>query len=149
MSHTSSHTKTVSTVNTDTDVSTIVDNSMTHFQLVGVFHDKFEYPSRKELYIECFDVEPKLIPSRISFFYEELNEFKVAFKGEDDTPSDVHIEPNPVEMADALCDLAYFVYGTGQCLGINLDESMKRLNVDVTTPKHFNRDIIKKWADSE
>lgn len=130
MSHLSNH-STLSSITTN-------KGDMTHFQLVGEFHDKFGYPSRKELYTECFDLEPKLIPSRISFFNEELDEFKVAFKNND-----------PVEMADALCDLAYFVYGTGQCLGIDLDESMKKLDTNICTSKHFNNDTTKKWADSD
>lgn len=85
--------------------------SMTHFQLVGEFHDVFGHAQRTELYRECFMVDPSLVPFRIQLIREELNEFEDALKNKD-----------MVEMFDALCDLAYVTHGAGQCLGINLND---------------------------
>ncbi|VBB18540.1 Phosphoribosyl-ATP pyrophosphohydrolase-domain containing protein (two domains) [Yasminevirus sp. GU-2018] len=92
-------------------------NVMSHFQLVGEFHDVFGHPQRTELYETCFETEPKLVPFRISLIREELNEFKDALKKKD-----------VVEMFDALCDLSYVTNGAGQCLGINLDKLLLKRN---------------------
>jgi predicted HAD superfamily Cof-like phosphohydrolase len=86
---------------------------MTHYQLVGEFHDIFDYPVRTSPYSDVFDKEPKLLKSRLAFMREERDEFDEAFQNND-----------MVEMADALCDLNYFAYGSGQCLGIDLDAEM-------------------------
>ena len=88
---------------------------MTHFELVGEFHDVFDHPHRTEPYTEVFDKEPQLLQSRLSFMREEYDEFRDALEKMDQ-----------IEMADALCDLNYFVYGTGHCLGINLDIEIEK-----------------------
>src|SRR6185503_15172838 len=44
-----------------------------------------------------------------------------------------------VEMCDALCDLSYVVFGAGHALGINLDNLMEQLNVDITTSNTLPR----------
>jgi predicted HAD superfamily Cof-like phosphohydrolase len=125
---------------------------MTHFQLVGEFHDTFEHPQRKELYTDCFTSEPKLVPFRISLMREELNEFLEALTNNDDDllsltgldrisllkmKLNVYLNTLTMDhlanMADALCDLSYVANGAGQCLGIDIDESMKKLGVDITT----------------
>lgn len=94
----------------------------THFQLVGEFHDAFDYPQRKIFYANCFDEKPDLIKERIKFMSEELDEFKVAYKNLD-----------PYNMADALCDLAYFAHGTGQCLGIDIDNLLSWRSFSITS----------------
>lgn len=104
----------------------------THFQLVGEFHDAFDYPQRKTCYMNCFDEKPDLVKKRIKFMSEELDEFKLAYA-----------EFKPVSMADALCDLAYFAHGTGQCMGIDIDLllSMRgtRINSDgIDEPSDLN-----------
>jgi len=97
--------------------------TMTHFQLVGEFHDTFEHPQRTVLYTNCFDEKPDLVPFRIGLMQEELNEFV----------SLGLCKANPLEMADALCDLSYVTNGAGHCLGINLDESMRKYGVNIST----------------
>lgn len=97
-----------------------MSNSKSHFELVGEFHDTFGHPVRTENYYDCFSNEPNLIPFRISLMREELDEFKDAFQKKD-----------VVEMSDALCDLAYVTYGAGHSLGINLDDVMKNLSIDL------------------
>lgn len=87
--------------------------TMTHFELVGEFHTVFDYPVRTEPYLEVFEKEPKLLKSRSAFMWEEEDEFSVAFDDSD-----------MIEMADALADINYFAYGSGQCLGINLDQRL-------------------------
>lgn len=100
----------------------------THYQLVGEFHDTFGHPKKNELYVDCFTSEPKLVPFRISLMKEELSEFKTAFDNND-----------YVEMCDALCDLSYVVCGAGHALGMNLDNLMKQMNVDITTPDNLSK----------
>lgn len=100
--------------------------SMTHFQQVGEFHDTFGHPQRQELYLDCFEKEPKLAKFRIALMREELKEFNDAFAKHD-----------LVEMADALCDLSYVTNGAGQCLGINLDVLSSEMGVDISTPNNL------------
>jgi predicted HAD superfamily Cof-like phosphohydrolase len=85
----------------------------THFELVGEFHTVFNYPVRVDRYEDVFESDPKLLRSRLAFIREERDEFLEALQNSD-----------LVEMLDALCDLNYFAYGSGQCLGINLDAEL-------------------------
>lgn len=95
---------------------------VTHFDLVGEFHTLFNYPVRTQLYVDAFLIDNPLIGQRLNFLREERDEFLEAFAKGD-----------LVEMADALCDLAYFAFGTGHCLGVNLNEAKLMLN----PPKTF------------
>jgi predicted HAD superfamily Cof-like phosphohydrolase len=61
---------------------------------------------------------------------EELNEFRDAFTNED-----------LIEMADALCDLSYVTNGAGQCLGMNLDNLIIDMKVQIHTPNNFNSHV--------
>jgi predicted HAD superfamily Cof-like phosphohydrolase len=81
---------------------------LNHFDLVGEFHDVFDHPKRTTLYKELFD-DTKLPKFRYDLIKEEFDEFMDAFK-----------ENDVVEMADALCDMAYVVNGAGHCFGMNL-----------------------------
>jgi predicted HAD superfamily Cof-like phosphohydrolase len=129
-----SRTQTVSHVeNNEPDLSTT--HTMSHFQLVGEFHDTFRHPRRKELYRNCFESEPNLVPFRISLMREELTEFKTAF-----------LKDDLVEMADALCDLSYVTNGAGQCLGIDLDRLRNEMHLDIESEGtyHVDLDILKK-----
>ncbi len=101
---------------------------MTHFQLVGEFHDTFDHPQKDTLYVDCFTKEPELVPFRISLMKEELGEFKDAYKNNDF-----------VEMADALCDLSYVANGAGQVLGINVDNLLKKMDIDISTPENISK----------
>jgi len=83
---------------------------LSHYQLVGIFHDVFGHPLRTEPYLDCFDKDPNIVPFRMSLIREELDEYKQAQK-----------ENNIIEQADALCDAVYVIHGAGHCLGIKLD----------------------------
>ena len=86
----------------------------THFELVGEFHTVFDYPVRTDEYLNVFKENPKLLQSRLAFIREERDEFVDSLEKSD-----------MVEMADALCDLIYFAHGSGQCLGIVVDDELK------------------------
>jgi len=96
--------------------------TQTHFQLVGEFHDKFGYPQRKTLFVDCFNEKPTLVLDRLGFMREELGEFKEDYE-----------KANPVKMADALCDLAYFAHGTGQALGIDIDNLLSQMEININS----------------
>jgi len=107
--------------------------AMTHFGLVGEFHTVFDYPVRTEPYLDVFDEDPKLLKSRDAFMCEERDEFQEAHDAED-----------LVEMADALCDLDYFAYGSGQCLGIDLDAELRQAGFpDITRTPAISTDVKK------
>ena len=117
------------TLSNDTD-DTAQSIPLTHFQLVGEFHDTFGHPQRETLFEDCFTVDPKMVPFRISLIREELNEFKDAWTKHDVT-----------EMADALCDLSYVTNGSGQCLGIDLDKLASTMGIDINTPQNFDHKV--------
>jgi predicted HAD superfamily Cof-like phosphohydrolase len=103
-------------------------SDLTHFDLVGEFHDTFGHPQRKELYEDCFESDSKLIPFRISLMYEELKEFK-----------DAYVKQDLIEMADALADLSYVTNGSGHTLGINLIKLAEKMMIDISTPKTLKK----------
>lgn len=109
---------------------------LTHFQCVGEFHEVFDYPVRTEEYDDVFEEDPKLLRSRVAFLREERDEFVEAYRTND-----------VVEMADALCDLLYFAYGTGQCLGLILDYSPD--NDMSVTPDDLDTNVPKDIAQTE
>ena len=83
----------------------------TNFELVGDFMESMEQdvllaPEFPEEYIQ------KL---RIDLIEEELDELHLAVDNQ-----------NMVEVADALTDLLYVVYGAGHAFGIDLDECFAR-----------------------
>lgn len=86
-----------------------IHNMMTHYQLVGEFHEYFGHPLRTTLYTTCITDDPKLIPFRISLMEEEYKECLEAIKQKD-----------IVELADGLCDLSYVANGAGHCLGMDM-----------------------------
>ena len=80
---------------------------MTNFEKVGIFMKTFgqEVKTKAELR------NNKINQLRISLINEELEELKKA------------IEDNDIlEVADALTDILYVVYGAGHAFGINLDK---------------------------
>ena len=80
---------------------------MTNFEKVGIFMKTFgqEVKTKAEL------SNNKINELRISLINEELEELKKA------------IEDNDIlEVADALTDILYVVYGAGHAFGINLDK---------------------------
>ncbi len=105
-----------------------MNNNMTHFECVGEFHTCFGHPMRTKEYFECLKSDTGLIPFRLKMIDEELNELKEAFDKND-----------YVEIADALCDVAYFIFGSGHCLGFNVDQMLKQHNMSIDTPNELNR----------
>ena len=80
---------------------------MTNFEKVGLFMKTFgqEVKTKPGLSTQ------KINDLRISLINEELQEFKEAIKDND-----------LKEVADALTDILYVVYGAGHAFGINLDK---------------------------
>ena len=85
---------------------------MTNFEKVGLFMKTFgqEVKNSAELSTN------KINSLRISLINEELEELKKAIS-----------ENNIVEVADALTDILYVVYGAGHSFGIDLDKCFKEV----------------------
>lgn len=90
-----------------------MNNDGTNFELVGDF-------------MESMDQEVRMIPSfpeehiqnlRKDLIEEELDELNLAIDNQD-----------LVEVADALTDLLYVVYGAGHAFGIDLDECFEEVH---------------------
>lgn len=104
-----------------------------NFEKVGLFHLVMGHPvyhngdePKKNLLTE----NPKLISFRIALIEEEILEF-----------SDAVAQSNFVEMADALCDTLYVIYGAFHCLGLNPDNLIKPVSTyksNVTRIELFN-----------
>ena len=85
---------------------------MTNFEKVGLFMKTFgqEVKTSSELGSD------KINSLRISLINEELEELKKAIS-----------ENNIIEVADALTDILYVVYGAGHSFGIDLDKCFKEV----------------------
>ena len=85
---------------------------MTNFEKVGIFMKTFgqEVKTKAEL------SNDKINMLRISLINEELEELKKAV-------NDIDI----LEVADALTDILYVVYGAGHAFGIDLDKCFKEV----------------------
>ena len=85
---------------------------MTNFEKVGLFMSTFgqEVKKKSELSSE------KINSLRLSLIQEELDELNTAI-----------IEKDILEVADALTDLLYVVYGAGHSWGIDLDKCFKEV----------------------
>ena len=81
--------------------------SGTNFELVGDFMEAFGQKCELEPTLSDFNTREL----RISLIEEELDELKQAIEDED-----------VVDIADALTDLLYVVYGSGHSFGLDLDE---------------------------
>lgn len=84
-----------------------MEMSGTNFELVGDF---------MEVFGQIVELDPRMPDSdtmdlRVSLIEEELDELKEAIANDD-----------IVEVADALTDLLYVIYGAGHSFGIDLDE---------------------------
>ena len=120
---------------------------MTNFEKVGHFMKTFgqEVKTNTELSSE------KINNLRINLINEELEELKKAIE-----------DKNIIEVADALTDILYVVYGAGHAFGINLDKcfdevqksNMSKLGDDgkpiynengkvMKGPKYFKPDLSK------
>jgi len=78
-----------------------------NFELVGDFMESFG----QEVHNEPTLRDSRIQQLRYDLIDEELEELKMAFDNDD-----------IVEIADALTDLLYVVYGAGHAFGIDLDE---------------------------
>jgi predicted HAD superfamily Cof-like phosphohydrolase len=80
---------------------------ITNFELVGDFMEAFGQDILEEPQLPGFDIEDL----RVELIEEELQELKEALKTRD-----------IVEVADALTDLLYVIYGAGHSFGIDLND---------------------------
>jgi predicted HAD superfamily Cof-like phosphohydrolase len=83
---------------------------MTKFNKVGDFHELFEHPKFTTQNTEIFTKTPELVNLRVKLIDEEFEELKEAIDKQD-----------LVEVADALSDMLYVIYGAGHVFGINLN----------------------------
>ena len=93
---------------------------------MGYFRDRTNF-DKVRLFMEAFGQEVKLKPEfpdaetrkmRLDLIEEELEELK-----------DACFNKDMVEVADALADLLYVVYGAGHAFGIDLDDSFREVHV--------------------
>ena len=93
---------------------------------MGYFRDRTNF-DKVRIFMEAFGQEVKLKPEfpdsetrkmRIDLIEEELEELK-----------DACFNKDMVEVADALTDLLYVVYGAGHAFGIDLDDSFREVHV--------------------
>jgi predicted HAD superfamily Cof-like phosphohydrolase len=89
----------------------------TNFDKVGQFHDLFEHPKYLSLNRTIFESNPKLVDLRIKLIEEEVGELKEAIEKRDFK-----------EVADALSDILYVVYGAGHVFGIDLDKTFEEVH---------------------
>ena len=80
---------------------------ITNFELVGDFMEAFGQDILEEPQLPGLDIEDL----RVELIEEELQELKEALKTRD-----------IVEVADALTDLLYVIYGAGHSFGIDLND---------------------------
>lgn len=86
---------------------------MTNFEKVKEFNIAFGLDIPKRPPADLFD-RVSLIKLKLSLIEEEVNELEDAIKNKD-----------LVEVADALADILYVVYGAGIAFGIDLDEAFR------------------------
>lgn len=105
---------------------------MTNFHDVGDFHRKFDLDSVTWRKAGPREWDQDLIEYRVKFLREELTEFETGCETRDHA-----------QMADALIDLAYVVFGTAHLLGYPWDElwaDVQRANMAkkrATTPEEM------------
>ena len=88
-----------------------MDNKLSGFQQVKIFHEVFGHPVCTSLQEDIFLTNPKLVDFRISLIEEEKNELKEACD-----------QKNLIEVSDAIGDTLFVTYGMCLVLGINYDE---------------------------
>ena len=85
----------------------------TNFELAGDFMNAFG----QEVLTEPTCPSPELAKLRLELIREEVEELNVGIEGMD-----------IVEIADALTDILYVVYGAGHAFGIDLDECYREVH---------------------
>jgi predicted HAD superfamily Cof-like phosphohydrolase len=84
----------------------------TNFQKVKEFMTVFKQNTFTTPQLNVFTEDPHIVRLREALIEEEFKELQVAIKNND-----------MVEVADALTDLLYVIYGAGHAFGIDLDKS--------------------------
>ena len=85
---------------------------MSNFEKVVDFNKKFNLKRYTTLNKDILEKDKDLVKFRLDLILEEVDELREAIQT-NDLP----------EVVDALSDILYVVYGMGDCLGINLDET--------------------------
>jgi len=85
---------------------------MSNFDDVRTFMEKY----KQEVKTKPMFPEERVVQLRYKLIKEELNELNVAFEQKD-----------LIEVADALTDLLYVVYGAGHSFGIDLDKCFEEV----------------------
>ena len=85
----------------------------TNFELVGDFMEAMD----QEIQIYPVFPEEHIQKLRVDLIEEELDELQLGIDNQD-----------IVEVADALTDLLYVIYGAGQAFGIDLDECFQEVH---------------------
>ena len=86
---------------------------MTNFEMVAEFMSAFDQEVHTK--VKWRDAETQKL--RVALIEEELQELIIAIRDED-----------TVEVADALTDLLYVVYGAGHAFGLDLDTCFKEVH---------------------
>ena len=86
----------------------------TNFELVGDFMEAMD----QEIQIYPVFPEEHIQKLRVDLIEEELDELQLGIDNQD-----------IVEVADALTDLLYVIYGAGQAFGIDLDECFQEVHL--------------------
>ena len=108
----------------------------TNFELVGDFMESME----QDVFLAPEFPEEHTQRLRINLIEEELDELQLAVDNQD-----------MVEVADALTDLLYVVYGAGHAFGIDLDEcfhevhrsNLSKLGTDFKPIKREDGKVLK------
>ncbi len=109
---------------------------MSNFNKVGEFHELFEHPKCDKLNKTIFVDNPKLVDLRLKLIQEEVDELKEAFEKHDFK-----------EVADALSDILYVVYGAGHVFGINLDKTFAEVHESNMTKACKTEDEAKETVE--
>lgn len=108
----------------------------TNFDKVGEFHETFEHPKLKHPDLTVFENNPKLVDLRVKLIEEEFNELKDAIK-----------DKNMKEVADALTDILYVVYGAGHAFGIDLNQTFNLVHNSNMTKACSSEDEAKNTVE--
>jgi predicted HAD superfamily Cof-like phosphohydrolase len=97
---------------------------ISNLQKVVQFHTVFQHPVRTVLYDTVMTDEKKLVVARFNLIAEEVNELQNAINTN-----------NFTEIVDAICDIAYVVFGSYIALGIDEQKLFDDYHCNKTTTK--------------
>lgn len=107
-----------------------------NFEKVREFHEVFEHPVYTKPQKNIFDENPELVDLRLKLIQEEVSELETA----------IH-EKNFKEVADALSDILYVVYGAGHAFGIDLDKTFDLVHKSNMTKACVNEEEAKETCE--